>query len=366
MMHIQAILHGLVGLLSETRRIRPNLIPEKSRPLGIVLWVLVWMVVSGCITIPIPTKETKILSGKPVAEQQIEFLTPGTTTRDEVIRQLGNPHIIWEDARIITYDWDMRRGILLWAAGAYVTGNMGIKDIPKHYLLVIQFDEQDRVARFERAVRPMTQSYMHFLKAWAGISSSETVVNQFPKAVVLMRIQCTIDNQPAEPFIKFSLNADPILYFGLSSFETGGEPVFTGSKFLSEETRREGWTYFMLSPGIYYLSVLGPDSSLISIMGSTDSGEYIKKAPRWKLDIPENTSRVYVGTLELKGKVDGSLLFGGKIIKPANGDDFPLKNEHELANRLLSEHFPKTDEVKILLLERWQTGDPVIIRSNWP
>jgi hypothetical protein len=72
-----------------------------------------------------------------------------------------------------------------------------------------------------------------------------------------------------------------------------------------------------------------------------------------------------VGTLELKGKVDGSLLFGGKIIKPANRDEFPLKNEHELANRLLSEHFPAADEIKTLLMQRWYPGDPVMIRSFW-
>jgi hypothetical protein len=366
MTHIQAIIQGLYGLLLDIRRIIPGLILEKSRHFGAVLLILMPIVTTGCITIPIPTTEKKILAGQPVTEEQLAFLVPGVTTREEVVRQLGNPHIIWEDARIITYDWDVRRGILLWAVGGYATGTGGIKDIPKHYLLILQFDENDRVLRFEKAIRPLSRSYMPFLKDWAGVDDSKAVLKTDEKTIVLLRIRCLIDNQPVEPFIKFSLKADPILSFGLGSFDTAGNPVFTGSKFLSEESRRSGWTYFELSPGIYYLSVFGPDSSLISIMGSTDSEEYIQKAPRWKLDIPEKIGRVYAGTVELKGKVAGALLFGAKIIKPANSEDIPVINEHEAANQILSEHFPGMDEVKILLLERWQTGDPVSIRSNWP
>jgi hypothetical protein len=342
-----------------------SLIPEKSRPVGLVIWVLVWMVVSGCITIPIFTKETKILSGKPVTEQQLEFLTPGTTTREDVIQRLGNPHIIWEDARIITYDWDMRRGILLWAVSGYSAGYGGLQDIPKHYLLILQFDDQNRVVRFERAVRPTTQSYAHFLKAWAGAGSSKTAVGQSRKAVVLMRIQCTIDDEPAEPFLKFSLISEPILYFGLGSFDTAGEPVSTKSLFFSEDSRRKGWTHFLLSPGIYYLAVLGPASGS-GKMASMDDIDYLKKAPRWKLDVPENAGMIYVGTLELTGTLKGTLLFGAKNIEPTNNDEFPLKDEHEDAFRLFSEHYPGTNGAQTLLMERWRPGDPVMIRSPLP
>jgi hypothetical protein len=35
-------------------------------------------------------------------------------------------------------------------------------------MLFIQFDDQDRVQRFERAVRPSNKPYGDFLKEWIG------------------------------------------------------------------------------------------------------------------------------------------------------------------------------------------------------
>jgi outer membrane protein assembly factor BamE (lipoprotein component of BamABCDE complex) len=116
--------------------------------------------------VPVPTGEDKVLAGKPVEEEQLAFLTPRATTKQEVLEHLGNPIVIWEDARVFVYNWKMRQGILFWAAGAYYTGGAGMTDIPKHYLLLIQFDEQDLVLHFERAVCPMHKSYSECLTEW--------------------------------------------------------------------------------------------------------------------------------------------------------------------------------------------------------
>lgn len=121
---------------------------------------------AGCVWLPIPTAERKVLAGKPVAEEQLAFIVPNTTTRSEVVARLGNPDVIWEDARLFAYNWEMRQGILVWAVGAYYSGAAGVADIPRHYMLLIQFDDQDRVQRFERAVRPARETYGDFLKEW--------------------------------------------------------------------------------------------------------------------------------------------------------------------------------------------------------
>lgn len=89
-----------------------------------------------------------------------------TTTRSEVVARLGNPDVIWEEARLFAYNWEMRQGILVWAVGAYYSGAAGVADIPRHYMLLIRFDDQDRVQRFERAVRPARETYGDFLKEW--------------------------------------------------------------------------------------------------------------------------------------------------------------------------------------------------------
>jgi len=104
---------------------------------------------TSCVVLPIPTTESKVLAGKPVREEQLSFLKPNITTKQDVIERLGNPNVIWEDVRVFAYNWDMRQGILFWAVGAYYSGGMGTEDIPKHYALLIQFDEQDRVQRFD-------------------------------------------------------------------------------------------------------------------------------------------------------------------------------------------------------------------------
>jgi outer membrane protein assembly factor BamE (lipoprotein component of BamABCDE complex) len=120
----------------------------------------------NCVMVPIPTKEDKVLAGKPVTKEQLAFLRPKITMKQEVIERLGSPNVIWEDARVFVYNWEMRQGILFWVVGAYYTGGAGMTDIPKHYLLLIQFDEQDLVRRFERAACPFNKSYSEFLKEW--------------------------------------------------------------------------------------------------------------------------------------------------------------------------------------------------------
>jgi hypothetical protein len=120
----------------------------------------------GCIMVPIPTQEGKVLAGKPVAEEQLLFLSPDTTTKEEVLERLGSPDVIWEEAHLFAYNWVMRQGILFWAVGAGNSGAAGAWDIPKRYMLLIQFDDQDRVRRFDRAVWPLRKSYGDFLKEW--------------------------------------------------------------------------------------------------------------------------------------------------------------------------------------------------------
>lgn len=121
---------------------------------------------SGCIVIPIPTEERTVLAGNPVTEEQLAFLARGVTSKREVMARLGSPDVIWEDARLFAYNWEMRQGILVWAVGAYYSGAAGLMDIPKRYMLLIQFDDQDRVLRFERAVWPAQKSYGEFLREW--------------------------------------------------------------------------------------------------------------------------------------------------------------------------------------------------------
>ncbi|MCD6681658.1 MAG: hypothetical protein LT102_13590 [Burkholderiaceae bacterium] len=135
---------------------------------------------AGCM-LPIPTQERKVLAGKPVSEEQLAFLTPGVTTQREVVDRLGQPDAIWEEARLYAYDWVMRQGILLWAIGGGYSGAAGMADLPRNYLLLIQFDDDDRVQRFERAVRSPLESYGQFLEKWVAGSATKSSEEPNPR-----------------------------------------------------------------------------------------------------------------------------------------------------------------------------------------
>jgi hypothetical protein len=123
---------------------------------------------TGCVILPIPTTERKVLAGKPVTQEQLAFLTPNVTTKAEVIEHLGSPNVIWEEAQLFSYDWTVRGGVLLWAVAGYYSADAGMEDLPKPYSLLIQFDDHGRLRRFEKASHPAFQSYGNFLKEWVS------------------------------------------------------------------------------------------------------------------------------------------------------------------------------------------------------
>ena len=144
--------------------------------------LLFWALISqtGCILLPIPTPENEVLKGTQVTEEQLAFLAPNATMKSEVEARFGSPDIIWEDARLFVYNWVMRQGILIWALNVFIPvpgaggvlflGGGGGEDIPKRYMFLIQFDDQDRVQRFGKAVWPWGKSYGDCLKEWVGDS----------------------------------------------------------------------------------------------------------------------------------------------------------------------------------------------------
>jgi outer membrane protein assembly factor BamE (lipoprotein component of BamABCDE complex) len=123
----------------------------------------------GCL-LPIPTKEKVVLAGTPVQDEQLAFLVAHTTTKEQVIDQLGNPDMIWEEANLFAYNWEMRKGVLIWAVAGQFSMAGGVSNIGKQYALLLRFDDKDRLTRFEKVVRPTSKSYGDFLKDWIQTS----------------------------------------------------------------------------------------------------------------------------------------------------------------------------------------------------
>jgi outer membrane protein assembly factor BamE (lipoprotein component of BamABCDE complex) len=124
------------------------------------------LLVSACIILPIPTSEDKVLAGKPVSPGMLADLRPGITTKQAVVKQLGEPDAIWLDANVFCYNWTVRRGLLFFAVAP--GDGMGVNELPKRYVLLMQFDNQDRLLRYEQLVRPKSIRYGEMLREWVS------------------------------------------------------------------------------------------------------------------------------------------------------------------------------------------------------
>lgn len=128
---------------------------------------------TGCLYIP--TGEGKVLAGEPVTDEQLAFLDEHGTDKDMVLNNLGEPDLIWEDACVFSYNWDVRQGVLIWAIAGGYTAAGGYNTIPKKYALLVQFDEHDHVLRHEKVTRSSFTEYGDFLNAW--VNESDRICN---------------------------------------------------------------------------------------------------------------------------------------------------------------------------------------------
>ncbi len=143
---------------------------QRMRQTGVMgkfwIWLLFLMVFASqaCIVIPLP--ESKVLSGRRITDEDLLFLQPSVTTKADVIGLLGEPTVFWEDENVFAYDWEMRQGILLWAVGGGYSGAAGVMDLPKPYVLLIQFDQNGHLKRFETTTPSPFDSYGEHLLDW--------------------------------------------------------------------------------------------------------------------------------------------------------------------------------------------------------
>lgn len=131
-----------------------------------VCGVLAMAPLAGCV-IPLPQGEGEVTEGREIAGA--EALADGLagTSREVLLAQLGEPYAVWEERGILVYAWDRVHLKLLWIIAGYMTASAGIIDVPTHYLLLVALDDEGRVARAERCVRPLHEGFGAFLRTWA-------------------------------------------------------------------------------------------------------------------------------------------------------------------------------------------------------
>jgi hypothetical protein len=138
-------------------------------------WVgLLWLCgVTGCATRD---------SGYKISNDTVAFIQPGTTTRAEVIENLGPPLFELNDLHVSAYSWGKMR---LTSGGKPVSSEgmdprqMGYSTGPspsdtgpmvesRRWLYCIAYDDQGKVTRLERIKLEGAPSLEAALRDWAG------------------------------------------------------------------------------------------------------------------------------------------------------------------------------------------------------
>lgn len=175
--------------------------------------------------------------------------------------------------------------------------------------------------------------------------------------IVLVRIVVEgPDGKPIRPFANSLV--DDNLGLAVGDFESGGVPTgrLERVRFLSNESRDQGWTYLVLQSGTYYLALQAARREHLS--------SYIARfahAPRWFLDIPADVPIVYAGSLYLSGKREW-LILGGDVVEHIDATHAEVRDERALALELTAKHLRGLGPSKTTLMER-HLSDTFYIRK---
>jgi hypothetical protein len=160
--------------------------------------------------------------------------------------------------------------------------------------------------------------------ATTGMKSSHwEALRSGRKVMLLLRVTVEADAKPQEPFA-YDLGDDNV-GLGVGDFRTGGDVIpLTSPGFLSEESRKAGWAFLLLDPGVHTLALLGPRRS-----GILEWNEAWRHAPQWVVDLPSGAHLVYAGTFHLRVPPKWRTWGGTPNIS--------LRDESDLAVRVASE-----------------------------
>jgi hypothetical protein len=169
------------------------------------------------------------------------------------------------------------------------------------------------------------------------------------EALVLVRVTFAAnDGRRFEAFAHIAASEN--IGFALGDFETGGVPskgIDHTLPFLSEASRKDGWTYFRLKPGKHYLAVQGPRRRNYFAYARA-----FRTAPRWEIEVPAGAAVIYAGTLHLRGTTR-SLLIEQDRIGAITGAEVADETQ---AAALAAQHLSSLGPPRTALMKRHWSG----------
>jgi len=132
-----------------------------------------FLILAGCLYIPTPSGAT--LAGREVKDEDLAFLQPGVTSKEDVEARLGNPTFLWRNENVFIYRWVEKKGVLLWAIAGHYNAAFGATDISKEVAFLVKFDADDRYMNSETRDKPPMKSFGDFLLEWRDSQKSRDV-----------------------------------------------------------------------------------------------------------------------------------------------------------------------------------------------
>jgi hypothetical protein len=148
---------------------------NRSKPAGFIrlagsagLAISLLVLLTGCVGIVLPVPSDGNTYGKVITREQVSFIVPGKTTREEVIARLGDQFRASPRLPALAYSWEKPAIGWTWgiagleggAAGAYVEGS--------HWrALFVRFDERERVVSIRFVSLSGRKSLDERLENWA-------------------------------------------------------------------------------------------------------------------------------------------------------------------------------------------------------
>lgn len=176
-----------------------------------------------------------------------------------------------------------------------------------------------------------------------------------PLVVLLLRVVTEVDGQPGAAFRHDSPVDD--VSFGLSDFTTGMRVKPLKTRFLSDETRMDGWAYLLLEPGPRYIATREP----ISRNAFAYEARW-ETCPRWSVDIPADSRLLYGGTLYLPGK-GRAMISGPRQMVEFDSSRLEVRDESVAAEAMGRRWFPELLPMTVQIAREHRPGDTIIIET---
>jgi hypothetical protein len=178
-------------------------------------------------------------------------------------------------------------------------------------------------------------------------AKERSLIQEGKQSIVLLRINGTLDDGTSvEPF-PGSFYQDNMNIGVCSDDPEGKVERVIPQKFLSSETRKQGWIYLILKPGTHYLAFQGARTTIPFIWD-----KQLQNARRLQIDIPEVTPSIYAGTLKLRCRNAWNIV-GAKNCHYYDESRMVIHDETKLAKEIVAEHLSDYGTPQTVLMRRY-------------